>query len=561
MDSQYQLPKDRMHARWSVLKGERSSWDKEWTDLSQFILPRSGRFFIQDRNRGDRRNTKILDNSGTKALRTLAAGMMAGMTSPARPWFRLATPDQDLNESPAVKVWLAQVTKQMLDIFAKSNTYRALHMGYEELGVFGTMSSLMVPDFQSVIHHHPLTAGEYAIATNWRGDVTTLYREFQKTVGEMVVEFGYSKCSQTVRNLWDQHKYDSWVTIVHSIEPRPESERIPGRMDGEHMPWKSCYFEQEGDKENFLRKSGFKRYPGISARWSLAGGDIYGTGPATDAIGDVKQLQLEQLRKAQAIDYKTRPPLQIPMSMQNREVNTLPGGATYIDMNNPHAGVKSMWDVDLDLSHLLEDIRDVRDRVRGAFHADLFLMLSSSTGPQMTATEVAERHEEKLLMLGPVLERLHSEELGPLIDGTFEHMVQAGIVPTPPEEMQGMELNVVFVSMLAQAQRAIATNSVDRYVSNLGAIAAFKPGVLDKFDEDKWADRYADMLGVDPEMVVADEKVAIIRQQRAQAAQAAQQAAQAEQMAGAAQKLGTVQTPGGNAANDVMQAFSGYTTA
>ena len=122
-----------------------------------------------------------------------------------------------------------------------------------------------------------------------------------------------------------------------------------------------------------------------------------------------------------------------------------------------------------------------------------------------------------------------------------------------------MELNVEYVSMLAQAQRAVATNSIDRFVMNLGAIAAVKPGILDKFDEDKWADSYADMLGVDPELIVPSDKVALIRQQRAQAQQQAQQAAQLEQSANAAAKLASADTSGQNALTDITAAFSGYT--
>lgn len=160
----------------------------------------------------------------------------------------------------------------------------------------------------------------------------------------------------------------------------------------------------------------------------------------------------------------------------------------------------------------------MHDRIKASFYADLFLMLANESNPQMTATEVAERHEEKLLMLGPVLERMHNEIIDPLIETTFTRMVEAGIVPPAPEEMQGMDLNVEFVSMLAQAQRAIATNSVDRYVSHLGAVAQIKPEVLDKLDADYWADMYADSLGIDPKLIVSSEKVALIRQQRQQAA-------------------------------------------
>lgn len=554
-----QASRDRLYTRWGALKSERSTWWSHWSEISNFVLPRSGRFFIQDRNRGQKRHNNIYDNTGTKALRVLAAGMMAGMTSPARPWFRLATPDADLNKSPAVKLWLSQVTRLMLDIFGKSNTYRALHSGYEELGAFGTMSSIVMPDFKNVIHQYPLTTGEFCIAQNWKGDVVTLYREFQKTVGEMVAEFGRDKCSSTVQNLWDRGSLDQWVTIIHAIEPR--TDRDTTKRDSLNMAWKSVYFELNGAKDRYLSESGFKNFPAIAARWATTGGDIYGNSPGMDALGDIKQLQHEQMRKAQAIDYMTKPPLQVPASMKGRDVDTLPGGITYVDQAGPAGGMRTAFDTRLDLSHLLGDIQDVRERIRGAFSADLFLMLANSTNTNMTATEVAERHEEKLLMLGPVLERLHSEMLDPLIEATFEHMLAAHIVPPPPPELHGMDLNVEFVSMLAQAQRAIATNSVDRFVGNLGQVAQFKPDVLDKFDGDVWADKYSDMLGVDPEFVVPSDKVALIRNQRAQAQAQAQKVAQAEQAASAAQKLGTVQTPSGNAANDVMQAFSGYTTA
>lgn len=554
-----QTPRDRLYTRWGALKSERSTWWSHYKEISDYVLPRSGRFFIQDHNRGQKRHNNILDNTGTRALRVLAAGMMAGMTSPARPWFRLATPDADLNKSPAVKLWLSQVTSMMLDIFSKSNTYRALHSGYEELGAFGTMSSIIMPDYKNVIHHYPLTTGEFCIAQNWKGEVVTLYREFQKTVGELVTEFGEQNCSVSTQQLFKRGSLDQWVTIIHAIEPR--TDRDPSKRDGMNMAWKSCYFElNNADKGKYLSEGGFKKFPALAARWATTGGDVYGNSPGMDALGDIRQLQHQQMRKAQAIDYQTKPPIQVPASMKGRDVDTLPGGISYVDKVGPDNAIKTVFEVSLNLEHLLLDMQDVRERIKGAFSADLFLMLANSTNSQMTATEVAERHEEKLLMLGPVLERLHSELLDPLIETTFDHMLAANIVPPPPPELEGMQLNVQFVSMLAQAQRAIATNSVDRFVGNLGQVAAFAPAVLDKLDTDMWADKYSDMLGVDPEFIVPSDKVAIIRDQRAKAQAAQQQMAMAEQAASAAQKMGTVQTANGNAGNDIMQAFSGYTS-
>ena len=278
-----------------------------------------------------------------------------------------------------------------------------------------------------------------------------------------------------------------------------------------------------------------------------------------EALGDIKQLQHEQLRKAQGIDYQTNPPIQVPTTLKNRDIERLPGGVTYVDPNSPNGGIKTAFEVNLRLDHLLADIQDVRERIRSAFYADLFLMLANATDTRMTATEVAERHEEKLLMLGPVLERLHNELLDPLIETTFSRMIEADLLPPPPPEMQGMELNVEFVSMLAQAQRAIGTNSVDRFVANLGVVAQMKPDVLDKFDPDQWVDSYSDMLGVDPKLIVANDQVAVIRNSRlkAQAAQAQQAAMQ--QQAATMKDMAAAKTGGDpNALTDIMNMFSGY---
>lgn len=545
--------RELLHTRWGSLKTERSSFITHWQEISQYLLPRAGRFMVTDRNNGNKRHHNLYDNTGTRALRVLGAGLMSGATSPARPWFRLATSDPDLMDYAPVKLWLSQVQHMMLDVFQRSNTYRALHMMYEEIGAFGTGASLVLDDFDDVIRHYVLTTGEYAVAQNGRGEITTIYREFQKTVAELVGEFGYNSCSLTVRNLFDRGTLDAWVTVIHCIEPRSDRERDPMRKDSKNMAWKSCYFEVGADDTTFLRESGFKNFPGLVPRWSVVGGDIYGTGPGMEALGDIKQLQHEQLRKAQGIDYMTKPPLQAPSSLKNHDIDMLPGGVTFADTMGQQGGVRSVFEVNLNLQHLLEDIVDVRGRINQTFYTDLFLMLANAPKNNMTATEVAERHEEKLLMLGPVLERLHNELLDPMIDRTFTRMIETGLVPPAPEELQGIDLNVQYVSMLAQAQRAVATSGIDRFVGNLGVIAGLKPDVLDKFNADEWADVYADKLGVDPELIVADEQVAVIRQARAQAQQQATRQQQAALAAGTAKDLAAA---GGT---DAVRMFSGYT--
>lgn len=548
--------RQRLLARKSALWSERSSWITHWREISDFQQPRAGRFVVTDRNKGDKRANHILDNTAVFAARTLAAGLMSGVTSPARPWFRLEIADKDMMESGAVKSWLHDVATLLRAIFASSNTYRSLHTIYEELGLFGTGATIVLPDFENVLHHYPLTVGEYALATNSRGEVDTLCREFQLTVGQMVEQFGRNACSQAVRNVFDRGSYDSWVDTIHMIEPRRS--RDLKKRDARNMKFASIYFEP--GKENwdqFLGESGFKRFPALCPRWVVTGNDVYGTSPGMECLGDVKQLQHQQLRKGQAIDYQVNPPLQVPTKYKEASRARLPGGVFYVDTLGNDKGVRSAFDVNLNLQHLLVDIQDVRERIRSAYYADLFLMLANDNRSGITATEVAERHEEKLLMLGPVLERLHNELLSPLIDTAFEYAVQANILPEPPPELEGVDLNVEFISVLAQAQRAVATQGMDRLLGTVSQMAAVKPEVLDKIDFDQVVDDYGSAYGVNPKIIVPDDQVQAMREQRAAAMQAAQSAANAPQVVESAKAASEIDA--GNL-QDVMGSLMGYNT-
>lgn len=547
--------REKVQSRWDALKEERSSWMSHWKDISEVLLPRAGRFLPTENNRGGRATfRKILDSTGTRALRTLSGGMMSGMTSPARPWFRLTTFNPELDESYEVKVWMSQVTSLMQMVFYKSNTYRALQMSYEELGAFGTSATLIYDDFDRVIHCHPLTIGEFAIATDSRGRVNTVYREFRMTVAMLVREFGLENVSRTVKDLYDRGQMDEWVEVINAIEPR--TERDPRKTDAKNMPYLSVYFEKSGDKGKVLRETGFTEFPAMCARWSVTGGDIYGTSPGMEALGDLCQLQQMQFRKSQAIDYKVHPPVLIPSEMKNMGTQFLPGGVIPYSNAQQAQQIRSAYMVDLDLNSLLVDIQDVRQRINEAFYRDIFMLMVNSTDKTMTATEVTERHEEKMLLMGPVLERLNAEMLDPLINIVFNKLVQADLLPPLPEDLQGQQLNVEFISILAQAQKAISTNSVDRMFSVLGNLAGMRPDIVDNVDLDFWPQWYADALGVDPRFIVSGKKVAVIREQRAQAEQ---QAAAMEQLQGATQAAKNMgMSMQGQSPEQIMQAFTGY---
>jgi hypothetical protein len=547
----------RLLERKTALWTERSSWDTHWQDVAKYQFPRAGRFTTSDVNKGKKKHNDIYDNTAVFAHRTLVAGMMSGMTSPARPWFRLGLSDKDLMEYGSVKQWLHDVAELMRAIFSSSNTYNALQQCYGEIGAFGSWANFVRPDFNNVIHHYPLTIGEYAIATDDRGVVDTLCRDFKMTTGQMVKQFGRENVSSAVRNLYDRGNFDSWVDVMHLVHPREHYDMT--KRDARNMPFSSCYFESGATGDGLVAESGFKRFPALCPRWDITGNDTYGRSPGMDVLGDVKQLQHQQLRKGQAIDYQVNPPLQGPSSLRDQAGSRFPGGFTYVDAANAQAGIRSLFEVRLDLNHLREDIMDVRERINRGYYADLFLMLAQQPMKSgVTATEVAERHEEKLLMLGPVLERLHDELLSPLIDMTFDRIVEAGLLTgrlEPPPEVQGKDIEVEFVSTLAQAQRAVAAGGTDRLLGTVGSLATLWPEVRHKINAMQVIDDYADLFGVNPKLVIPDEEANAKLAAEQQAQQAAQQGAAMAQAVDSAKTASEINLDN---VTDVMNRFQGY---
>lgn len=517
--------------RLEELKTVRQPWEATWQGLADYIEPT--RLRLQSLNERPMSRSKIIDSTGTFALKTLASGMHSGITSPARPWFRLTTFDPDLKDYGPVKTWLALVEQRMREVYQKSNVYPSFHTGYGDLGQFGQSCAILVEDTRDVVRMQQLMHGRFWIARDENGRATTLYRQFRWSVQRIVGRFGYNNCSATIRTQFDNGKYDAVYDICHAIEPRMS--RDPQKIDKRNKPFLSNYWEHTQTNEGrLLEESGFDENPIICAPWELAGEDDYSLSPGQIALGDVKMLQVEQTRKLEGIDKIVRPPMTGPTSMRNNPASLLPGSVTYVD-DPTGKGFRPAMEVNLRLGELANDIRETQDRINRAFYADLFLMLSQMDGIQpRNSMEIAERKEEKLLALGPVLENIYGAQLGPVIDRTFNILERRRELPPPPTELEGVDLQIEYISILAQAQKAVATGAVERVTAYIGNLAAVKPDVLDKFDADEAVDQYADMVGAPPSIIVPDDKVKAARDARAQRQQAMEQAEMAATVAPAA---------------------------
>ncbi|MGJ7266182.1 portal protein [Morganella morganii] len=530
--------KQQLNKQLSQLKAERLSFEPHWRELSDFTRPRSTRFTASEVNRGDRRNSKIIDPAAVMAARTLSSGMMSGITSPARPWFRLATPDRDLMDYGPVKLWLETVEQRMNEVFNRSNLYQSLPLMYEDLGTFATGAMAVVADPQRVIRTVPFPTGSFYIANGADLSVDTAVREFSMTVRQVITEFGMDAVSDTVKSQWNSGQYGQWVNVVHAVYPNLD--RQTGKLEAKHKAHKSVYYEANSTDDKLLRESGYDEFPIMAPRWEVNGEDVYGSScPGMVALGSVKALQLLQRRKAQMIDKITNPPLQAPASIKSQRISTIPGGINYLPMADVNNQIKPLFQIPANGTNgLLEDIQDTRQIIDHAYFVDLFRMMQTVNTRSMPVEAVAEMREEKLLMLGPVLQRLDSELLDKLINRTFSVMAENNLLPVPPDEMQGMQLKVEYISVMAQAQKAIGVSSIERFIGFTSGIGQFKPDALDKINVDETIDAYAASIGVPPSVVATNEQVAQIRENRAQQQAMTQQMQMAQAAVGGAQALG-----------------------
>lgn len=561
--------RQRLELLRSQLDTERQSFMPGWREENDYIRPSRARFFISDNNRGDRRNQKIIDSTATYAAGTLSSGMMTNVTNPARPWFRMGLPDPDLAESASVKDWLHNVTQGMLAVFQQSNLYDALPEIYDDLGVFGTAAMAVLDDAEDVLRFETYPIGSFWIANDARRVVRVFLREFRMTVRQLIEEFGafnvkneitnWDRFSLSVRNAYEQDALETWIDVVHVIEPNREYR--PNLALSKHKRFASCYYEKgtagnsaKGDPDRVLREEGFDEFPILVGRWKVTGGDVYATDcPGKTAIGDIKQLQQGEKQKLKAIGKLVDPPLVGSSNLRNTPVSLLPGGVTY-DPTQGDARLKPLYEIEPRIAELSAEQELVRSRILKAFYVDILLMLATSDRRQITAREVDERHEEKLMALGHVLERLNKDILHPLIDRTFAIMQRRGLIPPPPEELQGKTLKVEYLGIMAIAQKMVGIAGLERFVGLVAQIAGFDPSILDKVDFDQLVDEYGESTGIPPRCIVPDEQVVAIRQQRAQQQQAAQMAENAQALSQSAKNLAGAPTEGKNALTDLLGA-------
>lgn len=533
------------------METNRQPYFEFWQELANFYLPRRYVWLADNTSSRVRsmRNPHILDSTGTIAARVLASGMMNGITSPARPWFSLRiTGYEDALAESSVRVWLDEVTRRMMLIMAESNFYNALAVMYLDLVIFGTAAMLVYEDFESVIRCYNPALGEYYIAQDDRLQVNTFARKFTYNVDQIISRWGVENVTLATETLWKAGGASTQMPreIYHLIEPNNDGKGAISKR----FKFRETYWEKDALLGVVLEQRGFNELPGLFPRWELAANDSYGSCPAMESIGDVKQLQQETLRKAQGIDKVVNPPLIADIQLQHRPTATVPGGVTYVaGVNN--IGAKPLYQIAPPLGEMTQDIAQIQQRIRETFHNPLFQMISNLDTVR-SATEIDARKEEKLVLLGPVLERFENEALDPAINRVFAIMLRMGLLPEAPEEIKDADIEIQYVSILSTAQRAVAAIPTERWMSFVGNLAAVKPDVLNIPNFEEVIRTYGSDLGVPAKMMNPPAVSQAATQAQNQQAQESAAIEQSAALTGAAQQLSATEVGGGRNAIEAL---------
>lgn len=557
------------------LKNDRATFEGHWRELAEHLYPRVIRFQTSDINKGDKRNQKIIDSTGTLAIRDAAAGMMSGVTSPARRWFDLETRDVRMMDVPAVRAWCYAVAERMSKIFNRSNVYKVLPGVYKNLFMMGSPAMYVEESETNVLRARNLPIGSYWLATNEEGTVDCFYREFTMTARQLVDTFAYdrekdeidwTKVSVKVRRAYENMQFENRWDVCHIIYPNELYN--PRKAEAQFKKFASCYFEKgtssntttqyfsSGENDIFLRESGYDEFPVLCPAWERTGEDTYSTScPGMEVLGDLKQLQAGEKKGLQAVDKQIDPPMRASSTLKNEPIMLIPGGVTYGDEVQGKPMLEPVYQVqNFRIDQLEMKQERVRDRIHDAFFITLWRMFTNRQEENPpTATQVQAQNDEKLLLLGPVLESVNKDLLTPLINIAFRYMLNQGLIPPPPKQIQGQQLNVVFVSIIAQAQKLGQLSNIDRFLQTVAQMAQVDQQVLDTINFEQIVNRYADRLSIEPGIVRSLDQIKAIRDQRNQAMAQQQAIANAQGAAKAAKDVGSVDMNQPNALQSLLQ--------
>ena len=476
----------------------------DWQDLADYFLPRSVRFLARTANKTPVKNRKIKYSTPLLAVRNFSSGMMSGATSPATNWFKVRVRNYGHEGNYPVKKWCNTVETLFRDIFNSSNLYRILPSVYKQIGVFGISVLGMMNDETSVLRCQLLPIGSYRIAKNSKGEVDTICRVYMETAKNLYDKFGEENVSKEVLSAIESNRYEELFEIVHFVEPNKDF--LPSSVWAENKKYVSVYYEWASTEEKFLSKSGFDKFPYAVFESEVNGEDVYPCEcPGVNALPDVKQLMSMVIDEGKAVKKMISPTYKGPASLKNKKMIDAP--AAFIEEDENRRGLSPIYEVNPRVLEVDSIIEKLKQSIKEIFYNDLFAMILNTAERSRTATEVNELKEEKMVLLSPLLQQIHNG-LNHIIDWVFEECIRLDILPEPPQEIMGSNMDIEFVSTLAQAQKAVKISAMERFTTfTINLAQSLDPSLKNKLNANKIVDDYADFANISPEQIVPTSEV------------------------------------------------------
>ena len=510
-------------SRFDRLKTQRQNWESHWQEVADYMQPRKADV-TKTRSKGDKRTELIFDSSPLQSVELLSASLHGMLTNPSTPWFSLKFKSEGMEGEDEAKEWLESATEVMYSAFNQSNFQQEIFELYHDLITFGTAAMFIEEDDEDNIKFSTRHINEMYISENDKGRIDTVFRKFKISARAAIQKFG--SVSTNIAVIAKKDPYEE-VEILHAVYPRADFD--PKKQDKENMKFESVYLDADSGDE--LSVSGFREFPFVVPRYLKASHEIYGRSPAMTALPDVKMLNEMSKTIIKSAQKQVDPPLLVPDDGFMLPVRTVPGG-----LNFYRAGTRDRIEplnigANNTLGLNMEEQR--RNSIRNAFYVNQLMM---QDGPQMTATEVIQRNEEKMRLLGPVLGRLQSELLKPLIDRAFAILMRRNLFAQAPDFLSGQEIEIEYVSPLAKAQKSTELQSIMRAIEIMGSLSNVAP-VFDHINMDKLVRHLADIVGVPQKILKPQAELNEEREQAQAQQQQMQQMQQLQQVAEAGGKI------------------------
>ncbi|AUR93046.1 head to tail connecting protein [Vibrio phage 1.182.O._10N.286.46.E1] len=531
----------------SSLTKYRGNWDVFWQQVAERCITDQADFNVT-RAPGTQRGQRIYDSTTAMAINRSAAAIVGLITPKSERWHALKTDNDAVNDSQNVKRYFEDVTNILFSLrysarsgFSPSNyqTIRSL-MGFGT----GALTANESPTGRGIIYQSLFLGDMYFGVDNF-GVIDTAMREFQFTKAQAIQQWGEDKLPRKIM----QDKGDTKFTFCHVVHANPDYDEFS--MNPDKRKFKFVYIFKD-DMDNTLDQGGYYTFPYAVAREQTSPNEIYGRSPAMQILPEIKGLNEMRKTNIMAGHMSVTPPLLAPSAAQGAgvlgagpmSINFKPGGVTHGGVNAQGQQMIQPMNTGARPDIGQGMIEESRRMINDSFYLNLFQILVES--PQMTATEVLARTQEKGILLAPTADRLEQEYLGPLIERELDIAQRQGLLPELPGELVEAEgeFSIVYESPITRAQRAGALMGMDDTVQSAMNVAAYDPSVLDRINLDEYIKSKAEVNGTPPSIVRSDSETDELRKGREAAQQQQQLLEQAPALAGAARDLAQAQAMG-----------------